>query len=333
MNTHKSLFMVSLITIILVVIGCSSDTTSVDTGGSKSGGKDQLRVGGAANTTFAYGFLSSWAEVIQGKNSDLNFVIQATPGSSVHYEMFEEDQIDIAAGFAPNEYMAIQGEREPFIGGGFDKTRILFPTTVSRAHVVTTATSDLETVHDLEGMKLGVPGRGSASTVTTEYQLKALGVDAEFVYAQPDEIRNMLQDGRVDAFWHYVGAPYSGVLDLSSQIDLKFISFTEEDIQKIAEVEPYTSVGNFSSEHYDFIEDNVTIPVTFPTVIVSSDVDEDTVYEVTKATWENWDEIAELVPAAGQVTINDVTELIGKIHPGAVRYYEEEDIEIPDDMK
>ncbi|WP_408010198.1 TAXI family TRAP transporter solute-binding subunit [Pseudalkalibacillus sp. A8] len=330
MKLRSILFMVFFAGILLVA-GCSSDEES--SGNGKGGNGDQLRVGGAANTTFAYGFLSSWAEVIEGENNDLDFVIQATPGSSVHYEMFEEDQLDLGAGFAPNEYMAIQGEREPFEGGGFDKTRILFPTTVSRAHVVTTADSDLETVHDLEGMKLGVPGRGSASTVTTEYQLKALGVNAEFVYAQPDEIRNMLQDGRVDAFWHYVGAPYSGVLDLSSQIDLKFISFTEEDILKIAEAEPYTSVGNITSDHYDFVEGEVMTPVTFPTVLASSDVNEDQIYELTKATWENWDAIVELVPAAGQVTIEDAAKLIGKMHPGAIRYYEEQGVEIPDDMK
>ncbi|MFD1414529.1 TAXI family TRAP transporter solute-binding subunit [Oceanobacillus jeddahense] len=310
---------------VLLIAGCGGE--------ENADSSDQIRVGGAANTTFAYGFLSSWSETLESENEALDFVIQATPGSSVHYEMIEEDQIDLGAGFAPNEYMALQGEREPFTDMDFSKFRILFPMTVSRAHVVTTKNSNLETVHDLEGKRLGVPGRGSASTVTTEDQLKALGVEAEFVYAQPDEIRNMLQDGRVDAFWHYVGAPYSGILDLESQIDLKFISFTEEDINKIAEVEPYTDIGNVTSEHYDFVEEDVTTPITYPTVIVNSDVDEDTVYEITKTTWENWDKIAELTPAAEQVTIEDTAKLIGTIHPGALRYYEEEGIAIPEELK
>lgn len=320
--------------VVLTACGSGDEQTS----GQKSeeveeGSVQQIRVGGAASTTFAYGFISSWAETLQNVNDNLNFVIQATPGSNVHYEMFEEDKIDMGAGFAPTEYMALEGDREPYVGEEFTKFRVIFPTTVSLAHVVTTEDSELETVQDLEGVNLGVPGRGSSTTLTAEYQLEALGVSPNFVYAQPDEMRNMLQDGRIDAFWHYTGAPYSGVLDLASQINLKFISFTEEDIKKIAEIEPYTSLGYLTSDHYDFVKEDVTTASTYPTVLASVDLDENLIYEITKTTWENWDKITELVPAAGQVTMDDVANLVGTLHPGALRYYEEEGIDIPDHLK
>ena len=60
------------------------------------------------------------------------------------------------------------------------------------------------------------------------------------------------------------------------------------------------------------------------TLITSSDVDDDTVYAVTKEVFENLEEFKTLHPAYSILTKENMLEgLSAPIHPGALRYYRE----------
>ena len=325
----RSKFRIALIGLIVsfvfILAACSESSASDDTSGVTSNSGDQIRVGASNTSTWVYGFMSSWAEVLQGENEELNFVVQATAGSSAHYPMIEEGQLDMGSGFTPSEFYAARGE------GGFDdefsKFTAVMPNTTSVGHVFTTADSDIETVEDLNGVRIGLGARGSPTSIAAEVHVEALGIDAELIFTEPAELMNMMRDGRIDAIWYYAGGPWSNVLDLSSQVDLKFVSFTEEQIATLQEAAPYTASTTIDSDMYNYVEEDVLTPAAVQTIIASEDMDEDLVYEITKTSWENWDKVVELVPAAGSVSIEDASSMVGKIHPGALRYYEEVGIE------
>lgn len=325
MKLSFKIFSISLVIgILLVLAACGNESTgSSDNSSDEPAG--QIRVGGSNTSTWIYGFLSSWTEVLQGKNNDLNAVVQATAGSSAHYPMIEEGQLEMGSGATPSEYYAARGE------GGFDqefeKYSVVFPNSSSPGHVFTSADSDIEKVEDLDGVRIGVGARGSPTSVVAEAHIEALGLDSELVFTEPSELINMIRDGRIDVIWYYAGAPWSNVLDLSSQVDLKFVSFTEEQISILQEAAPYTTSTIIDSDMYNFVEEDVLTPGIIQTVIASEDMDEDLVYEITKTTWENWDEIVELAPAAGSVSVEDAASMVGDIHPGAMRYYEEIGVE------
>lgn len=291
----------------------------------------QLRVGASTTSTWTYGFISSWAEVLEGVNPDTDMVVQATAGSSSHYLLMEKDKIDLGSGFAPNDFYSIEGKHN------FDKSytdhMAMIPTTTARGHVFTLADSDIKTLKDLDGVKLGVGSRGSPSSVVAEIQANALGIKPEFVFSTAGEMMEMVKDGRIDAAWYYAGAPWSAILDLTSRTDIKFIPFTEKDLSAIKEATPFASTSEFNSDIYEFVDGSLATPGLLQTINVSKDVPEDVVYEITKATWENWDKIVELVPAAGTVSVEDGANLVGKMHPGALKYYKEAGVEIPEKLK
>src|SRR5699024_1329028 len=117
------------------------------------------------------------------------------------------------------------------------------------------------------------------------------------------------------------------------QEDIKFISSSKDDIEKIKEENPYIVDTEIDAEDYDFLDENVTTPGFLQTIIVDENMEEDQVYDIVKSTWDNWEEIVDNIPAAGSVSIDDASDLQGVMHTGALRYYEEENIEIPEELK
>ncbi len=292
----------------------------------------QLRVGGSTTATWIYGFASTWAQVLKDKLPGVTLSVQATSGSSAHYSMIENGEIDIGTGFNPSEYYAARGEQ--IFEQPFTKFRAMMPVTDARGHIITLAKrDDIQTIHDLNGKNVGLGARGSPTTILAEVHAKALGIEANYVYSPAEQLMEMLADGRIDAVWYYAGAPWAAVLDLASQTEIKFLGMTEEELLKLQQAAPFTTIVRITSEEYDWVTEPVLAPGTLQTMIVSADVPEEVVYQLTKTTWENWDEIVNLVPAAGKVSAFDAVKLQGKLHPGAYKYYQELGMDIPDEIK
>ena len=61
------------------------------------------------------------------------------------------------------------------------------------------------------------------------------------------------------------------------------------------------------------------------TLFITADVDEETVYQMTKTFWENWDVLTETHAVLKKASLEAAcTDLAGvPIHEGAARYYRE----------
>jgi len=69
-------------------------------------------------------------------------------------------------------------------------------------------------------------------------------------------------------------------------------------------------------------------------LVASSEMSEDTVYEITKAMFENIADLRAVHPAANQTEISFTLSASPiPLHPGAIRYYEETGATIPDRMR
>ena len=67
---------------------------------------------------------------------------------------------------------------------------------------------------------------------------------------------------------------------------------------------------------------------------VSAEMSEDLVYEITKAIFENVEDLRAVHPAANQTTIDFTLSATPiPLHPGAIRYYEEAGATVPDALR
>ena len=119
----------------------------------------------------------------------------------------------------------------------------------------------------------------------------------------------------------------------------QFIQFTEtEQIRFLAPAEPFAGgidewLGPFRYRDQVLPEQyggqvNESATESWNTAVgiaVRTDVDEETVYNLTKAFWDNLDQVTSDAPWAKALNVSFAAESRGKIelHPGAARYYRE----------
>lgn len=200
-------------------------------------------------------------------------------------------------------------------------------------HFAVRADSDIELLDDIEGASvfLGPQGGGAYNAahgwVESTTGLVA-GEDYEAIVANWQTGWQAFLDGKVDVY-------VVGCLDPCGQ----FIQFTEtEDIRFIApeshEGEAVTEfLGQF--RYLADIQDGMydgqmnDAPVTsFDTAVgiaARADLDEELVYQMTKAFWDNLDDITSDAPWAQALDVKFAASTRGlmELHPGAARYYRE----------
>src|SRR5699024_1703307 len=123
--------------------------------------------------------------------------------------------------------------------------------------------------------------------------------------------------------------PVAGLTQISAQTDVKLLSL-DDDVAQEVEGSGSETVYDIPTDAYDFLEEDVQTVAVFAAIIASTtQVSEDVGYEITKATFENADDIT--VEAAQFIDIEEALLGIGDIplHPGAERYFEEVGLDLP----
>ena len=132
------------------------------------------------------------------------------------------------------------------------------------------------------------------------------------------------------------GVPTGAVSQLFATMgdDVKMLDFTDEELAKADDgKELWTRyvipAGTYPGQAADI---NTIAQPNF--LAVRSDVPEDHVYLITKTVYENLPFLQAIHPATKAMAIeNAIAGIPLPLHPGAIRYYEEVGIEIPDRLK
>ena len=112
-----------------------------------------------------------------------------------------------------------------------------------------------------------------------------------------------------------------------------FIDLSPEQIEAIRKAMPEFSPSKIAAGTYRFLEkDHITIGV-YNFAIGRADLPDDLVYQLVKAVFENQPRLVKATAAASDtLPQNVVKDTFLPFHPGAVRYYREIGIKIPESL-
>jgi len=203
-------------------------------------------------------------------------------------------------------------------------------------YVFATESSGIKTYKDFEGKKvaIGLPG-GSNELVNINVYLPLAGVDVSKVKLQgvsASTAINLMKDGHIDALM-YAGAPKLAMYDeLASSRKVRYIPMDTDTLNKVVNkvkgfyIREYTK-DSFSKEINAgaiLDEQKVKLHAMPHIVLVSPDVDEETMYKFTKAVFEHLQVIYDVAPTYKVIKVEDAIKgLTFPVHPGAIRYYKE----------
>lgn len=197
----------------------------------------------------------------------------------------------------------------------------LYPETIQ---IVTLANSDIKSVEDLKGKKVSVGAPGSGTYINAEQILEIHGMTMDDIKPQNldfAESTGGIQDGNIDAAFITAGTPTGAVEGLSATNPVKIVPIAQDKVDALIEKYPYYAADTIKSGTYGLKEDVTTVAVLAMLAVVDS-VPEDTVYEMTKAVYENADKITH---AKGEyINLENALKGIGiDLHPGAEKYFKE----------
>ncbi|MEC2076869.1 TAXI family TRAP transporter solute-binding subunit [Metabacillus fastidiosus] len=325
---RKSFLFAVLLTLTLVLAACSGGKEKTSGGASEensTGGNKNLSLltGGTGGTYYPLG--GQIGKIISD-NTDANITPQTSGASAENMETLRAGDAEIAFSQTDIAAYAIEG-KEMFKDKAIDNIQAissLYPETVQ---LVTTAKSGIKSIEDLKGKKVSVGAPGSGVYINAMQILEIYGLSDKDIKAQNlsfDESADGIQAGNIDAAFITAGTPTGAVEALSAQNDIVIVPITDEKIKELIAKYPYYSEETVPSGTYNIKEDVKTVAVK-AMLVVTKDVEEDLVYETTKALYENTDKITH---AKGKfITAETALEGLGnmELHPGAAKYFDELD--------
>ena len=223
---------------------------------------------------------------------------------------------------------------EPFDQGDFDGIRTLFPMPFITIHFVVRADSGIESVSDLAGHTFIPGGTGTfcAGQTATVLDLLDLTDDLDMpemeLAGAPDALRNNQAAGYATCSSH----PTPQVQELASTLDVRVLSFTDEERERIIGENPAAGAVTIAGGTYSGQDDDVET-VAVPVGAYGTNMDDETARFVVAQFWQQREDLAEENPWWAGVTPELVAQLSAPLHPGVIDFYEEQGVEIPDDMR
>ena len=128
--------------------------------------------------------------------------------------------------------------------------------------------------------------------------------------------------------------PVSAFSQLEAQADVNIFSFSPDEITVFADQFPELSASVIPASVYSSLGEDTSAVSLWNVAITHKDMPESLVYEVTKAVMENNDRMMQVHGAAIEtLPENAKHNAFIPWHPGAVRWFEENGVEIDDDLK
>jgi uncharacterized protein len=209
--------------------------------------------------------------------------------------------------------------------------RALFPMYDSPFQFVTLRRSGITTVAQFNNRNVGTGPRASPSGVYVPAILEAIGVSAKISYGSWESVTADLLGGRYDSLVVFAGIPMPALKQVEAQEPLVFASLTPEEIEVIRKAMLELTISQIDSGVYSSLDKTYTTVGMYTFAIGRDDLPDDLVYQLVKAVFENQPRLVKATSAASEtIPQNVVKDTFLPFHPGAVRYYREIGISIPD---
>ena len=255
--------------------------------------------------------------------------VESTGGSVFNVNTIKAGELDLGFTQSDVQYNASKGVAQFKDGGAHGDLRAVFSVHPEPFTVVARKEVNAKTLADLKGKRFNVGNPGSGTRASMEELMTAMGWKAsDFSLAaelKADEHGPALCDGKIDGFFYGVGHPSANIQDPTTTCGAQLVSVTGPAVDKLLADKPYYAKATIPGGLYPNNPEGATTYGVLATVVASAKTPPETVYQVVKAVFDNFDEFKKLHPALAHLQPANMVKdgLSAPLHEGALKYYRE----------
>jgi hypothetical protein len=254
--------------------------------------------------------------------------VESTGGSAFNINTIRAGELDFGMAQSDVQFNAIKGEAQ-YKGNAYGDLRAVFSVHPEPFTVLARKEAGVTKFDDFKGKRFNVGNPGSGTRASMEELLAAMGWKlSDFSLAselKADEHGPALCDNKIDGFFYAVGHPSANIQDPTTTCGAKIIPLTGAAVDKLLQGKPYYAKATIAGGMYNANPQATQTYGVLATLVTSAKAPDETVYQLVKATFDNFDEFKKLHPAFANLDPAKMVKdgLSAPLHPGAVKYFKE----------
>jgi len=253
--------------------------------------------------------------------------VESTGGSVYNVNTIKAGELDFGMAQSDVQYQDYNGTG-PFKEADKD-LRAVFSVHPEPFTVLARKEANIKQFADFKGKRFNVGNPGSGTLSAMEELLATMHFKmSDFALAsqlKADEHGPALCDNKIDGFFYGVGHPSANIQDPTTTCGAKLVSLTGPAIDELVKKHSYYAYATIPGGMYANNPEPTKTYGVLATMVTSAKIPADTVYAITKAVFENFDEFKKLHPAFANLDPKNMIKdgLSAPLHEGAARYYRE----------
>jgi TRAP transporter TAXI family solute receptor len=295
--------------------------------------KKNLAMGSTQTSSSHYAYFVGAAKAINLLVPDLNVTVVETGATVDNIRRMQKGQLDLGLVTADQVYLAWKGQ-DTWKDAPFEGIRQLLCYSVSANYVVVREETGIKSLAELTGKKFTPGIRGSSVEKQTEAVFGLLGIKPDWQRMGTADTVDAMKDKRIVGYAKS-GSGFShdaSTMDIATQIPLRTLPFGEDDMKKVRAARPFVPwIRVPAGAVKDMGEFWTTASLAF--VGATKAMPPDMAYRIVKAVWEGQEHQPQgVMGAAYRNPKATIEHAISPLHAGAVRYYREIGLKVPDEL-
>lgn len=322
-----------ILAIIVVAVGAGAWLLFGSGGGQNKpgGGQKFVTIGTGGVTGVYYPTGGAICRLVNKgrKQHNIRCSVESTGGSIYNINAIRGGDLDMAITQSDWQYHALHGTSKFKKAGPFKDLRSVFSVHPESFTVVARRDSGIKVLADLKGKRVNIGNPGSGQRATMEVVMKAMGWGAkDFSLAselKPAEQSQALCDNKVDAIVYVVGHPNGSIQEATTACDTVLVEVTGPAIADLVADRPYYANATIPGGMYNGNSKDVQTFGVKATFVSSAKVPAETIYQVVKAVFDNFEAFKKLHPAFAHLEAKNLVKdgNSAPLHDGAARYFKE----------
>ena len=257
---------------------------------------------------------------------DVRTSAQATKASAENLNLLQAGRGEVAFTLGDTLSDAYRGDEEAGFKTPLKKLRVIGAIYPNYIQIVANADTGIKTLADLKGKRISVGAPKSGTELNARAVLKGAGLSykdfSKVEYLAFGESVELMKNRQLDATLQSAGLGVASIRDLATAVNIVVIAVPADVVAKIGD--PAYQAATIPVNTYT--GQTVAVPtVAIQNFLVTTDiVPAETIYALTKATFENLDQLVAAHNAAKGISKENAAKNPPvPLHPGAEKYYRE----------